>query len=93
MKHDLPLVVIVWGDAWVRADTPMVKSEAAHEHKPMPVTTIGWLLIDNDEGVQIANEFYDDAYRGRTFVPRAMVRSITRYALTKPRMRRPKEAV
>jgi hypothetical protein len=88
---NLPLVVLVWDDAWVKGDAPVVMSEVKHEHKPMPVTTIGWLLHEDDRGVQIANEFYDDAYRGRTFVPRAMVRSMTTYALAKPRQpRRPK---
>lgn len=81
----LPLVVVKWNDAWVKGDAPVVMSEVKHEHKPMPVTTIGWLLLDDEIGVQIANEFYDDAYRGRTFIMRSMVVSVTHHTLAKPR--------
>lgn len=88
-----PLVVVVWDDAWVKGSDPVVMSEVAHEHKPMPITTIGWLLRDDEVGVQVMNEFYDDAYRGRTFVPRAMVRSVTHYALATPKAPRVKKPV
>jgi hypothetical protein len=81
----LPLVLVIWNDAW-SSETPVTLDHFVHE--PETVTTIGWLLRDDDTGVQLANEFYDDTYRGRTFIPRAMIQSVTPYALTKPRQRK-----
>jgi hypothetical protein len=84
----LPLVVIVWDDAWVRAEESVAMGDVHATHKPMSITTIGWLLLENEDGISVANEYYDDTYRGRTFIPRAMVKSVTRFALTKPRLRK-----
>lgn len=78
---DLPFVTCIWNDAWIFTDE-FITMETAHlKHKPMPVETTGWLMIDDAEGVSIANERCLDpenagAYRGRTFIPRAMVKSI-----------------
>jgi hypothetical protein len=82
----LPLVVVEWDDAW-QTETPATLRDFVH--KPERITTIGWLMKDDEVGVQLANEFYDDTYRGRTFIPRAMVVKVTPYALTKPRAKRP----
>ncbi len=90
MDIKLPLVVVKWHDAWVKGDAPVVMSEVLQEHKPMVITTIGWLLMDNDMGVQIANEHYDDAYRGRTFIPRGMVVSVEHHTFAKPRVKKAK---
>jgi len=84
----LPLVVVEWDDAWT-TETPATL-DGHLVHKPERVTTIGWLLKDDEIGVQLANEFYDETYRGRTFVPRAMVVKVTPFKLTKPREARPK---
>ena len=77
----MDLVKVVWKDAWVDGNEPINVEEAHLKHKPMLMTTLGWLLIDNAEGVSVANEHYiDDAgmemYRGRTFIPRGMVQSL-----------------
>lgn len=85
---ELPLVVIEWDDAWVKADEAIVLSDVSATHKPLTVTTIGWLLREDDAGVSVANEIYDETYRGRTFIPKAMVRKLTRFALTKPRTKK-----
>jgi hypothetical protein len=82
----LPLVVVEWMDAWT-LETPTT-ANGPFAHEPEKVTTIGWLLKDDEIGVQLANEFYDDSYRGRTFIPRAMVRSVTHHVLAKPRRAR-----
>lgn len=84
----LPLVVVLWDDAW-QSETPATM--AHFEHKPERVTTIGWLMKDDDVGVQLANEFYDETYRGRTFIPRAMIVRVTRYGLAKPRVPKVRE--
>lgn len=79
-----PLVIVVWMDAWVSEEG--CSDDMAHSlHKPEEVTTIGWVLVDNEAGLQISNEFYGTTYRGRTFIPRAMIKTITPYKLSKPR--------
>ncbi len=80
----LPLVVVEWDDAW-QTETPAALN-GPMVHAPERVTTIGWVLRDDAEGIQLANEFYDDTYRGRTFIMRSMVRKVTPYKLTKPRL-------
>lgn len=66
-------------------------ADVAVAHKPMVIHTLGYLLREDDVGVSLANEYYDEdeTYRGRTFVPRAMVISIKRYRLTTERKRKP----
>ena len=87
MTSELPLVVVEWKDAWVREE-PILLSDAKSSHTPTIVTTIGWVLVDDDEGLSIANEHYDSSYRGRTFIPRAMVMKVTAFKLTTPRKRK-----
>lgn len=76
-----PIVKVIWHDAWADATEPININEVHMKHQPMIMTTLGWLLIDNEGGISIANEQYiDDAgmetYRGRTFIPRAMVNQV-----------------
>jgi hypothetical protein len=71
-------VTVVWEDAWAEGvdDTTI---ELAHQrHKPLEMETRGWLLVDDDVGVSL---FYERClepltYRGRTFIPRAMIRKV-----------------
>lgn len=84
-----PFVVVEWNDAWVDDDNFVTVHGALQTHHPMVVQTFGWVIIDNETGLRVANErSLDDGnevYRGLTFVPRAMIRSITPYKLVKPR--------
>ena len=82
---DYPLVVVEWDDAWVNAEEPVSPADVTASHKPTVVRTIGWLLRQDEAGVSLANEHYENLYRGRSFIPTVMVRSVTRYQLTKPR--------
>lgn len=86
--HKLPLVSVVWKDAWVRADEPVNLEDVAASHKPTIVTTIGWLLLQDGEGVSLANEFYDSTYRGRTFIYHPMIVSVTPFKMQKSRPRK-----
>lgn len=81
----LPLVVVRWHDAWVRAEEPATLTDAAQAHKPEVITTIGWVLQNDEQGIQLANEYYDGCFRGRTFIYKPMIVSITPYNLSKPR--------
>lgn len=89
MLPEAQLVVVDWDDAWGDPAEPISIKDAAHTSKPMLISTIGWLLYDGEEGVQIASEYCDDdTFRGRSFIPRGMVRNVVPFKLTKPR--RPK---
>jgi hypothetical protein len=82
---NLPLVIVEWNDAWVRADIPVTLDDVASSHKPEVIITLGWVLRDDDAGISLANEYYDSTYRGRTFIPRGMIKAVTPYKLSKPR--------
>lgn len=88
------LVVVAWADAWQDQENFVTLHGIQSTHKPMPVQTIGWLLLDDEVGVSVANERSTDGdaetYRGRTFIPRAMVQTVTPFKMTKPR--KPKSA-
>ena len=90
-----PLVVVTWNDAWIDGTEPVLMSEVHIEHKPKVITTIGWLLKDDERGVSIACEHYDDdkTFRGRTFIPRGMVQSVTPHVLAKPRKKKQSEVL
>lgn len=88
MRHPtLPLVMVSWNDAWIRAEEPVTLPDVAATHKPMLIHTLGYLLREDEHGVSLANEYYDEegTYRGRTFIPRAMILSVEHHTLTKPR--------
>lgn len=83
---NLPLVVIVWNDA-CHFDAGATMKDVMGSHKPEEVTTIGWLMVDDAVGIMLAGEFYDDTYRGRTFIPREMVKTVTHYKLAKSKLK------
>lgn len=87
-----PLVIVEWLDAWQDQDNFATAHGIKATHEPMPIQTIGWLLQDDEVGISLANEQSTDeghdVFRGRTFIPRAMVKSTTPYQLTKPRRKR-----
>lgn len=92
MTKKLPFAELVWNDAWVDASDPVNLADVAASHKPKVIKTIGYVLQDDEVGISIANEHYgdEDVYRGRTFVPRAMVVKLTVQKMTKPRPRKEK---
>lgn len=93
MKSDIPLVIVEWLDAWTNEMGVTVEDVRA-THKPMNVRTIGWLLLNDEVGVSLANEHFDDgSYRGRTFILKCMVVSVTPYNLTKPKPPRQRKPV
>lgn len=83
----LPLVVVEWDDAWIDANEPISLSEVHVQHKPKVIVTLGYLLLQDAKGISLAAEYYkdEDVYRGRTFIPAAMVKTVKPYKLTKPR--------
>lgn len=96
----MQFVEVTWDDAWADDDNFSTAHGLTLTHKPMIVKTRGWLIIDDSVGVSVANERSQDVddgaevFRGRTFIPRPMVKSVTPYRLAaiKPRKpRKPKE--
>lgn len=86
-KVDLPLVLVEWDDAHT-GEEAIDRDTVTSYHKPTIISTLGWVLIDDEVGITLVNEYYDSSYRGRTFIPRGMVRSVTPYKLSKPRPRK-----
>jgi hypothetical protein len=74
----------VWDDAWTNENAVSLQ-DVGHTHKPEVITTLGWLLKQDDTGVSLANEFYAETYRGRTFIPAPMIKSILPFKLSKTR--------
>lgn len=82
-------VIVDWKDAWTQSYDEATLSNVADEHRPMPMQSVGWLLHEDEAGVSIFNERCmerkEPEYRGRTFIPRGMIQTITEYKLVKPR--------
>lgn len=88
-------VEVTWLDAWMDDSNFTTAHGLAMTHKPMEVKTRGWLLVDDEVGVSVANEeskTADDStvFRGRTFIPRAMVQTIVAYRLAVVKPRKPR---
>lgn len=91
----MQFVEVIWHDAWVDDDNFATAHGLALTHKPMVVKTRGWLIVDDKEGVSVAAEesaTEDDGkvFRGRTFIPRAMIQSVTPYRLVAVKPRKPR---
>ncbi len=84
------LVLVTWDDAWADTDGFATMHGIAQTHHPMKIQTMGWLLQDDETGVSLANERSSedgtDTFRGRTFIPRAMVRDVKPFKMTRPRI-------
>lgn len=97
MKHtSIPFAIVVWDDAHGSALEDVTLESIQNEHNPLIMTSVGWLLAEDEKGVSIANERYvydgRERYRGHSFIPRSLVRSCTPMKLVRPRSkRRPQE--
>lgn len=84
---DRRLVVVEWLDAWTK-DEGAALDDAKGSHAPTVVHTIGWVLYEDEVGISLANEYYDDYWRGRTFIPRGMIKEVIPFKLSKPRKKK-----
>jgi len=87
--------VVIWDDVQ-GSSTDVITDENIHlHHRPVVMKTVGWILMDDAEGVSIAcEEYWEDGlpnWRGHTFILRALVRSVTPFPLTAPRKPRPRK--
>lgn len=77
-------VSVLWDDAWKAS---VDEGDIGESHRPARMETRGWLLRADDIGVTLADERClddDTAYRGRTFIPRAMIVSVTTFPIKRP---------
>lgn len=83
------LVMVEWLDAWVNGVDSINLNDPDPKHGPTKMQTIGWLLKDDEKGVSLFNErcldVDDQTYRGRTFIPRAMITKVEPLNDKKPR--------
>lgn len=93
MKKGPRYVAVIWLDAWKSAGLDISVANVAEHHKPATMETRGWLLKQDDVGVTLANECCldddDDDFRGPTFIPAKMVKSVEDYPpkkIRKPRL-------
>lgn len=92
-------VEVVWSDAYAdKATKAFAVDEITHaDEDNLPVTTRGWLLREDEKGVSLAPEVYMNTednkwnYRGRTFILKSMVISMTDFPPAKVKSpRRPR---
>lgn len=78
---DPTLVLVVWEDAHADASEALSLEDMAVKHRAAVFQTVGWLIIEDEKGVSVANERCldagDEVYRGRTFIPKSLIRSVT----------------
>lgn len=87
-------VFVEWKDAWGDSSDDARHDTVAAKHQPEIMETPGWLLYEDETGVSLFHERSksDGSYRGRTFIPRVLIVSVTEVRLVKPR-RKPATAV
>ncbi len=80
---------VYWDDAWQDQENFATAHGIASTHEAMPIETAGWLIQDDAMGVSLVNERSTqdghDVFRGRTFIPRAMIKDVVPVKITKPR--------
>lgn len=87
---DKRLVKVIWLDAHASSTTAYAEHEIPHS--AIEIQTVGWLLRQDDAGISVANEYCADAtYRGYTFVPTALIKSVE--DVVKPAKKRTKRLV
>lgn len=89
---ELPFVVVEWHDAWKDATNDVDLEGAQMSHKPTPCFTAGWMLIDDEKGIQLGAEASPTEtfpYRQRALIPRAMIVDVHPQKLSKHRKPNP----
>lgn len=84
-----PFALVTWDDAWADGGDAATVKDVGDKHRPTVMETAGWLLRDDEGGISLFNERYidegEETFRSRTFIPRAMIRSVTQVRLSTPR--------
>jgi len=98
----LKFALVIWGDAHQTLDQKTM-DEVRARHRPDPIHTQGYILIDDEKGISIAGELMpatngesEESYRHLTFIPRGWVievQEIRRVSKRKKRGAAPVEEV
>ena len=87
-------VSCIWRDAWADAVEGVTLKDVADKHRPTIMETRGWLLYEDADGVSILGErcldIGDDYYRGRSYIPKVLIQSISPWPAVKARKPRRK---
>ena len=91
-KFRFPAAVISWLDAHSRSQAvEYEEAEVAQQHRPEECTILGLVIRDDAQGLSLyTEETGPSSIRGLSFIPRAMVKSVTYVTLTTIR---PKKAL
>lgn len=90
-KNKLPFVEIEWDDAWKDAVGDTTLNNAHEDHNPIVCFSHGYVLMDDEEGIMLANEYSPNGtYRHRSFIPRKMIRDVKVWKWTKVKAQTPK---
>lgn len=73
---ELRLVKVKWNDAFGNKIDEVSLDDVATTHFPTQVETVGWLLWEDEVGISVVSERYNNVFRGRTFIPRGMIISV-----------------
>ncbi len=96
MLAPVPLVCVIWEDAHGDVNNESNADDLKREfHKPYVYHTFGLCIVDNEVGVSLVNDFCPDdkTYRGRSFIPRGMIREVIKLGTPKKRAERKKKEV
>jgi hypothetical protein len=77
---DRILVEVKWEDAWT--DFQDVDLKRAKKLKPIPRTTVGWLVTENDKCVILCTDYYDkdkSVVNTPIVIPSGMITKLYKY--------------
>ena len=79
--NTLPFVVVEWHDAWKASTDDATVENAGDSHNPVECCTAGWVLRENEKGIQLGGEFSPDGtHRNRSFIMKVMIVKVHRGA-------------
>ena len=84
---------VTWIDAWADGVDDTTSEDVHLKHTPLTMVTRGWVLKNDEVGVSMFHERCVDpaSYRGRTFIPAGMIKSVEPYPKIKTRKPRVKK--
>jgi hypothetical protein len=78
---DFPYMLVEWNDAYGTSEDDVFTLDDLTDHRPIRMRTRGMILLDNEHGITMTSEDYLDNnkqyFRGRQFIPRGMIVSVT----------------
>ena len=71
-----------WNDPQGSSTDVINSANLQAKHKPILMETMGWIIRDDEAGISICNERYQEngewQYRGHTFIIRSLVTKVRR---------------